>query len=311
MQPSHEQLKLVNLIPAKTAAVVLLFIVILVMSTSIWAQQNAQADSNNEDCSQANICIEQSNWQIGVALGLGAKSNPLVDGDAIPQVVLLDVAWYGENAYFDNGELGYKFIETEYTGLESYLTLDRERAFFNFWHPTNVFVTGSALNPSVPASDTDNQTPEISIEQVERREWAVNAGLRMHLYGDNDEWIFSAEQDISSVHNGYKAAFSYQYFWRGNDWSLMVRPSLIWKSDKLIDYYYGLSDQDRLIHTQGYTAKGGLQPAISLLYTKQINPNWQWIVSASYQKLHTSMKNSPLVRHDHISSLFIGAGYKF
>ena len=281
------------------------------MTKSVWAQHNAGDPNSDSECESANNCIEQSNWQVGVAFGLGAKSNPLVDGDAIPQVVLLDIAWYGENAYFDNGEVGYKLIQAEFTGFESYIILDSERAFFNFWHPTNIFVTGSALNPSVPSNDANNPEPAISIEQIERRKWAVNAGLRMHLYGDNYEWSVSAERDISSVHHGYKAALTYQHFWKGNDWSLVVRPSLIWKSDKLVNYYYGLSDQDRLVHSQGYTAKGGLQPAISIQYTRQINANWQWIFSASYQKLHKSMTNSPLVRRDNISSLFIGAGYMF
>lgn len=290
-----------NLIPAKPIAIVLILIVIATMTNLVWAEQKTGGTSS----------VEKSNWQVGVAIGLGAKSNPLVDGDAIPQVVLLDLAWYGENAYFDNGEVGYKLIQSEFTGLESYLTIDRERAFFNFWHPSNIFVTGSALTPSAPADSNDDSELAISIEQIERRKWAVNAGLRMHLYGDNYEWAFSAESDVSSVHDGYKAALTYQHFWRGSDWSVMVRPSLIWKSDKLVNYYYGLSDQDRLVHSQGYTAKGGFQPAISILYTKQINPNWQWIVSASYQKLHNSMTNSPLVRRDNISSLFIGAGYKF
>lgn len=300
-----------KLIASKSVVFAITLFVISTTTNSVAAQHKIEGASSVGECEVASNCIEQSNWQVGVAVGLGARSNPLVGGDTIPQVILIDIAWYGESAYFDNGEVGYKFIQSEYTGLESYLTIDRERAFFNFWHPTNIFVSGSALTPSAPDDNPEDPSLAVSIEQIERRNWAVNAGLRMHLYGDNYEWAFSAEHDISSVHDGYKAALTYQHFWRGDDWKVMVRPSLIWKSNKLVNYYYGLSDQDRLIYSRGYTAKGGFQPAISVLYTKQVNPNWQWIVSASYQKLHKSMTNSPLVRRDNISSLFVGAGYMF
>ncbi len=311
VQQAHIKKISVKIRAVKLAIQLLILVPLLVASAFLCAEETAYSTEPENQCEKSNTCIEKSNWQIGVAIGLGAKSNPLVDGDALPQIILLDIAWYGENAYFDNGELGYKFIQTETAGLESYVTLDRERAFFSFWHPNNIVIAGSALSPTVPSSDETEQETEISIRQIERRDWAVNAGLRMHLYGDDSEFTLSAETDISSVHKGYKVAMTYQHHWVGEDWSLMIRPSLIWKSDNLINYYYGLSDQDVFVHSQSYQAKGGFQPAISVLYTQQINADWQWIVNASYQKLHSSMVNSPIVRRDNVSSLFIGAGYRF
>ena len=60
-------------------------------------------------CDDGQDCIEQGEWQLGIALGAGVRTNPLVDGDNIPLVILPDIAWYGESAYFDNGEAGFQW----------------------------------------------------------------------------------------------------------------------------------------------------------------------------------------------------------
>ena len=43
-------------------------------------------------CSANETCIEKSSWHLGIALGVGVKTNPLVDGDDIPLVILPDIA---------------------------------------------------------------------------------------------------------------------------------------------------------------------------------------------------------------------------
>ena len=38
----------------------------------------------------------ESPWRLGVAVGYGERSNPLVLSDDIPIVVDLDIAWFGK-----------------------------------------------------------------------------------------------------------------------------------------------------------------------------------------------------------------------
>ena len=258
-------------------------------------------------CQDSKQCIEQDQWSIGLAVGLGAKTNPLVDGDAIPQVLLLDIAWYGESSYFDNGELGIRWLEDKSFGSESYLTLDRERAFFYFWDPANILV-----NISAPTSEIDPVTApdtDVSVNDVERRKWAILAGTRLNYYKGSQKWTLSLETDITGVHSGQRVGLSYQKTWLGDNWRVQITPSVIWKSEALIDYYYGLDEAD----SAGvlYKGKGGLQPSISLFYAYEITPKWQFLFSSSYQSLNTGMTNSPLVKDKYVSSLFIGAGYRF
>lgn len=275
------------------------------------------ADDTVDESPEAG-CVETSRWQIGVALGAGVRTNPLEDGDHIPLVVLPDIAWYGEKAYFDNGELGYQFIDTRQWGAEAYLTIDRERAFFSFWQPANVFVPDLGFAADTPAlsgpaisAEPEFARPSVSIDRVASRDWALHAGARVRWYSGSHGLRASWEEDVSNTHDGSKAVFSYSYATEYQGWQFAISPSLIWKSDRLVNYYYGLSSRDNLPLNQFYVAQGGWQPALSVRVVKPLSKRWQFLMFSSYQRLHSSMRNSPLVRSGNIRSIFIGAGYTF
>ncbi|MDC0602254.1 MipA/OmpV family protein [Aliiglaciecola sp.] len=267
-------------------------------------------------CESGQSCIEKGQWDIGIAFGIGARSNPLVDGNTFPNIILIDVAWYGDQIYFDNGELGFRLIENQKTGFETYLVIDREAAYFDLLHPGN-FSISSLISPTTgqpipPDNQTlDSEEVRLSLDDIRDRKWAVNLGGRYHYYTEKGEVSFSYETDVSSVHQGSKAALSYEHYWSGDDWQLSIRPSVLWKSDKLVNYYYGVSAQDFPDNDIRYTAKGGLQPSLSLTYTKRFSEDWYWVANLSYQKLHSSMVASPIVDENNVSSVFLGLGYRF
>ncbi|GAB2692794.1 MipA/OmpV family protein [Aliiglaciecola aliphaticivorans] len=269
-------------------------------------------------CEASKYCIHEGEWDIGVAFGLGLRTNPLVDGDNFPNLILIDVAWYGEQFYFDNAELGYQWLQTQEFGVESYLTLDREKTFFELWHPGNVTVP--AVLPSSPSVDTPDKGSEdepnsdnlrLSVDEISDRNWAMNFGTRFHFYSGNHEVSFSIETDASKVHNGQKANLSYQYFWSGDDWQFVVRPSLIWKSAKLANYYYGINEKDTIDSSFHYSVSSGIQPGLSFLYTQKLNEDWHWVANLAYRKLHASMVNSPIVEENNVSNVFFGVGRRF
>lgn len=266
-------------------------------------------------CEPEENCIDESSWQIGVAFGLGMRTNPLVDGDAIPLIILPDVAWYGESAYFDNGELGYQWLSKDKVSFESFLSLEPERAFFSFWQPVNIFIADSELSVDTPGIPNDSsqspETPTISVDKVANRDWSINAGIRAHYRLQSSEWLVTARTDISNVHNGSQFSVSYLYAWHQQDWKVTVAPKLTWKSSALIDYFYGISERDNVNEAYFYSGTSGWQPSISIVASKDINTQWQWIARAQFQKLHTGMSDSPLVQDSSIRSIFVGVGYQF
>src|SRR5688500_9670433 len=50
-------------------------------------------------------------WDLGIAVGYGERSNPLVNGEDIDVNAVVDFSWTGKRFYFDNGDFGYTFLE--------------------------------------------------------------------------------------------------------------------------------------------------------------------------------------------------------
>ena len=265
-------------------------------------------------CERIDNCLFKGELQLGVALGLGFSSNPLEGGDDIPLVILPDVAWYGEAAYFDNGELGYQWIDQVSSSFVTYVTLDKERAYFSFWHPANILAPVNRFNNITSADAPGLNGPEqlsISVDEVSRRRWAVMAGGRWSLQQDNTQWQVALEKDVSGAHNGEKIDLSYQYFWQWPTVRFTTQLKMIWKSSALVDYYYGVDEQDRVDPSFYYDAGSGWQPAIAMSLQKNLQNSWYWLTRVSLQKLHSGMTDSPLVSERNIYSVFSGFAYQF
>lgn len=262
--------------------------------------------------SEKNDCVEPNSWQISLAVGAGVKLNPLHDSDNIPLVILPDIAWYGEAAYFDNGELGYQWTLDQQQSIESFVRINTERAYFSFWHPANVLLVTSAdvqasLSPSYEKFDSN----PVSYKDVNKRDWAVDAGIRWQKQYENTQWQISVLNDISNTYNGQQLDLKYRINWQVSQWNISTTFSALWKSSKLLDYYYGLNEQDNVEKSQLYSAPSGWFPSVAVLARRPISENWQWILRTSYQHLPSAMSDSPLVERNYVASAFIGAAYRF
>lgn len=265
-------------------------------------------------CERSEECLDSNQWQFGIAMGLGVTSNPLEGGDSIPLIVLPDIAWYGEAAYFDNGELGYQWLDQPSTSFVTYLSVDKERAFFSFWHPANILLPLNRVSESAVADNPGQSGPQllsISIDEVSRRDWAIMGGGRWYFRQSNAEWQVALEKDISGTHNGEKLDLSYQHYWQWPTIRLSTQIKMIWKSSALVNYYYGVSERDKVAPSFYYRAGSGWQPVVSLSMQKQLQNNWSWLNRISLQKLHSGMTDSPLVAERNIYSVFSGLAYQF
>ena len=279
-------------------------LLILVSSISAYAE---------DACSESYRCIEDKAWQFGLAIGAGVRSNPLVDGDNIPLILIPDIAYYHSAFYFDNGELGWQAQANDNTSVELFLSINAERANFSLWHPANIFVPDLSLNAGATPPDTTNQPSqiEISIDDINNRKWAIDAGIRWQWHTDNQTVKLSLMQDASGVYKGNHAKFEYQYSVVIADWYITVAPSAHWYSDKLTNYYYGISEEDTEVREALYEAKGGIQIGVNVTATYQLNDNWFVLMRFGNKSLHGGMKQSPLVKDSTIRTAFAGLAYRF
>lgn len=275
----------------------------------IYAEEYASVVASDE------VNVTTHEWQLGVAMGIGVKTNPLFDGDNIPLLLIPDIAWYGEAFYFDNGELGYQLQLSKRMAIEGFVTPDTERAFFSFRHPANVFalpnMSTSGLHELPNINDDEGTQFDVSKDDVASRDWTMNAGLRIHYFLKQKEWQIAYQHDALSVHNGGKFSLHYRQHWQISEWKLSANVDIIWKSSKLLDYYYGIDERDGLDFRYHYNVDSGWQPRVGITASRPLSENWAILGMFSYQRLHASLSDSPLIKDNNIRSAFLGVAYRF
>lgn len=201
------------------------------------------ADAEQTVISESAEQITTGQWHIGLNVGIGVMTNPLEGGDNLPLVVIPDIAYYAEQFFFDNGRIGYSFVQSENHIVNLVSEFNPETRFFVDWHPSNIFAlqSSSSLNIEAESSPVKN-TP--NLDGLNKRRWAFDMGLSYHYIHQNHVFSVQSLADVSGVYNGSRTGLQWQMVQQYADWQ--VKPSLgVWyKSSELNTYFYGLSEQE-------------------------------------------------------------------
>src|SRR5688572_11134 len=100
----------------------------------------------------------ERSWDLGIALGAGQRSNPLVNGEDIDINAVIDFTWTGRKFYFDNGDLGYTFVERRAWSFGAVATFNNERNYYNYLTGQELGLESIVRSNFAPSPD--KTTPE-------------------------------------------------------------------------------------------------------------------------------------------------------
>ncbi|WP_240036215.1 MipA/OmpV family protein [Pseudoalteromonas sp. A757] len=287
---------------------------LMALALLVTTQVNATAvpcDANDSECTPVD------KWRFGIALGGGVISNPLHDGENIPLVIVPYVSYYGEHLFLDNGTLGYTFYYSDKFDLSLIGTFNTEQAYFEKFHPSNIFVQKMGFDASeqLPGGEFAAEQTAISLDEIESRKWAVDGGVLAH-WVVNDRVKVSASwlTDITNTYQGYNADIGVSYRFRFDsspNTYVFIKGGLKWKSRQLIDYYYGIDKADIANSALWYKGSSSFQPYISFAYSYPVSKSWTFKFNAKYQQLDNAMTDSPIVEDSYTATVFVGGKYEF
>ncbi len=331
------------------------------------------------NCAQASEhCVAVGTWEVQMALGAGVRTNPLLDSDDIPLVVIPQVSYYGKRLFLENLELGYTLVETPELMINALITPNGDGLFFfrdglsrfvldggfggpvvstpppggdrhgDFAEPPLLEHNGNGgdspvspplfslgypdlrpgfesqanqnpglpvaaptpnlqqLSATTPLSSTDQEQPKLHSRRV-----AGMAGLEISGALGPMEWQTKLLQDVTGVHQGWTARVALgTETWLGTH-NIGATVGLDWKSDKLLDYYYGVAADEAGGRFPAYRAEGGATAFARLRWRKQINNNWYWLGAVQHEHLSTEIYRSPLVEDRGVTQIFLGVVYRF
>jgi outer membrane protein len=242
----------------------------------------------------------ESPWRFGVAVGYGQRSNPLIQSKSIPVVVDVDVAWFGKRWFFDNGDLGFTFVDRAAVTANMVARVNSDRTFFakTSTRFVQVSATGAAL-----AAPVELKPP--------RRDYAVELGLEAITNGDWGQATFSVFQDVSATHGGVELATDYTYRWNRGRFSLAPSVGLRFKSASMNDYYWGIRANEASIALPAYKTGSGVNVRTAVRAGYYFTRRLHLAGSVSYEKLDHSISASPLVKESNVVGYFGGLAYQF
>ncbi|MGL4447679.1 MipA/OmpV family protein [Shewanella sp.] len=281
----------------------------LLLAASLSLPATAQLD---ESCSTKHDCIEVGNWDVGVAIGWGQKTNPLKDVGDIPVFLIPTIAYYGENWFFDNGNLGYSLTEQAHFSLNLVTSYSLDRAYFYRWDPSNIFLernspsrTGFGRLPNAPAE------PDMHINDLGSRNFTLLGGAEAFIYSPLGILRLAYTHDMFNVHHGSEAQIKWSYGWQLNRWIIDLAFVFDWKSQNVVHYYYGIRPEESAYWSQQYQAHSGWDKGAEMTARYELTNTWDLLLAVRYTLIADEITASPLLDKDVSSTYFIGAAYRF
>ena len=255
---------------------------------------------------QQNITTDE--LKMSVSLGVGVISNPLYGADNIPLVVVPQVAYYGQNWFFDNGRLGYSFIQSDTHNISLVSEINPESRFFIDWHPQNIFPLTATANNEILESQHIESPRQININNIQKRRVVLDAGVSYVFV--KQQHVFSAQllHDVNSVYNSFRGSLQWQYHFDLKVLELKSTLGVNYKSAQLNNYFYGLNKTESLY--------GEIEVGSSWQPYAKIDVRWP-VGKANALRFHlayydySAMDSSPLFEHDYSMTAFIGFEHTF
>lgn len=262
------------------------------------------------------VLPEEKRWRIGAALGYGLRSNPLIQSDDIPIAIDLDLAWFGDRWFFDNGDLGVLLVDNAVVTTNLVARLNSDRAFFSKTNTKYVTfsmlpggMTGAMFNP-VTGEAVEQDVPPQPLKAPDR-DYAIEVGVETLFSGEWGQAALRAFHDVSDTHHGYEIGADYSYRFARGRFSVSPMLGLSWKSEELSDYYWGVHADEATFTLRPYDVKAGLGWEVGLRANYFLTKTTRLALSANYEQLQHSVAQSPLVEEDHVLGYFAGVAWQF
>lgn len=266
-----------------------------------------QAAEAGSDCQgTSGDCVAVGKWNFSVALGVGARSNPLAGGKNIPLVVIPQFSYYGTRLFIDDLDLGFTLAEDASNTLNLVASPGYDRVFFYRTDLQNIFVGG------FPAADGYQSLVGKRVPSAAPNAVQLAPRSRNVTYLAGPEWTFrlydvsgqlDVLHDITGRDRGTEVRAALGLSLVKSRGSLTANIGATWKSTEIVNYYYGAPDI--------YHAGSALDPFVKLAYTLPLGGKWRLTAFAEFERLADSIADSPIVAEHYVATAFVGAKYAF
>jgi MipA family protein len=258
----------------------------------------AKAAAADDACRQPSTeCVAVGGWNFSVALGAGVRTNPLVNGQDLPLVVVPQVSYYGERFFLDNLDLGYTLWDRDVNTVSLIASPGYDRVYFYRTDLQNIFVSGIGgdLAASSPGSNPERVPPRSRhVTYLAGPEWTFKyhgvtgqLDVLQEITGQRGEEVRAAVGIPVAMPKG----------------TITANVGATWKSADIVNYFYGAPGI--------YEGGAAFDPFLKVGYTLPLSRKWRFNAFAQYEHLSNAIADSPIVAERHVATVFVGAIYAY
>ncbi|RYY77264.1 MAG: MipA/OmpV family protein [Gammaproteobacteria bacterium] len=265
---------------------------------------------NSSVAAQSLALPEDSNWQLSLAVGAGVRTNPVMDNDNIPLIVIPQVSYQGERFFIQNLDFGYSVLEDDNQQINLLLTPSYDQVFFNESGVNNFIDTSEFANATKSAPTVELVSDAIDKGRLHKRRMAALAGIEYSQTVQGFDVQLQALREITRYYHGneVRVAFSKGINLGKNDVKLTLGAN--WQDAATLNYFYGITETEAS-NNLSYRPDSGVTTLLRFDWSYEVDEHWSLRFFTSYRHLGRSISNSPLVTSDNVVTAFAGGVYHF
>jgi outer membrane protein len=149
---------------------------------------------------------------------------------------------------------------------------------------------------------------------MNRRNWSVDAGLGAQMevpYLKGSMVEVNLMQDVLANSKGQEVDVFYWYMFDLRPLFLIPKAGLMWESNKVIDYYYGVNDAEAAANRPAYSPGSCINYRLGLDSMLFVSQQWALVGRVYVDFFGSEIKDSPLIDKDYSPTFLAGVVYKF
>jgi len=162
------------------------------------------------------------------------------------------------------------------------------------------------LQPRLMGYDDDDSN---DLNGMADRDYSLDAGIAVeweipHTDGITLDTSFAA--DILGENKGQEAEVLLTKMFDFKPFFIKPRVGVTWQSEDMVDYYYGVRNQEATATRAAYAPSNALNPMVGLDFYLGLSEDWMLISRAGINFLDDEISDSPIVEDDTTQTYLIG-----
>ncbi len=171
---------------------------------------------------------------------------------------------------------------------------------------------GPVIRPRFEGYDEHDSS---ELRGMDDREWSIDGGLGVSWLTSIGLFGVTFVTDMLGRHNGQELDLSYTILFKWGGFDFIPSLGVRWKSENLVDYYYGVNDDeirfDGAVSRASYDGNDAVNPYLQLAVRRKLSDRWSLLGAVQYEWLDSEITDSPIVDDDYEASFLLGILYSW